>query len=199
MKIKKIAVFCGAKAGINPLYAEVTQQLALAMIKADIALVYGGASVGLMGVIANHILANNGHAIGVIPKFLVDLEVAHQSLTELHIVKSMHERKAMMAEMADAFIMLPGGSGSLDEFFEMFTWGQLGHHTKPCGILNIGNYYDSLVQFLDHATTEGFLREIHRNMIIIEKSPERLLEQLHHYQVPPTIKKHDYVFTSSNL
>src|SRR5579862_5553391 len=161
--MKKIGVFCGSNTGNNPLYAETAKQLAISMAHAGITLVYGGANVGLMGVLADNILKNNGYVVGVIPKSLVEVEIAHQHLTELHTVNSMHERKAMIADISDGFIMLPGGPGSLDEFFETLTWAQLGYHSKPCGILNVCNYYNYLLKFLDHAVEQGFIKQVHRN------------------------------------
>ncbi len=192
VKIKNIGVFCGSSLGNEPLYCEATKELAKYLVDARITLVYGGANVGLMGLLADHILKNNGEVIGVIPKSLVDKEVAHPDLTKLHIVNSMHERKAMMEKLSDGFIMLPGGAGSLDEFFEMVTWAQLGFHSKPCGILNIGNYYDSLLTFLDHVVEKGFMKLTHRNMIIVENSPQILFQKLGNYQVALEKKWFDY-------
>lgn len=185
--IKKIGVFCGSSMGNSALYRESAEKLADAMSSSGITLVYGGAKVGLMGSLANRMLQNGSNVIGIIPNSLVD-EIAHEGLTELHIVTSMSERKAYINELADGFIMLPGGPGSLDEFFEMLTLGQLGHHLKPCGILNISGYYDQLLSFLDHAVTQGFLKQIHRNMIIVDQSPCSLINRFTNYQAP-AIKK----------
>lgn len=182
--IKKIAVFCGSNTGNLSAYSEDAKKLANVMSDAGITLIYGGAKVGLMGVIANQMLENNSHVIGVMPKSLVDVEIAHEKLSELRVVNSMHERKALIATLADGFIMLPGGPGSLDEFFEMFTWGQLGYHTKPCGILNTDGYYDNLLKFLDHSVLQGFLKQSHRNMIIVNQEPSSLINSFRDYQAP---------------
>ncbi len=176
--IKKVAIFCGAKMGASEAYAQGVQEFVDQLCKLGLTIVYGGANIGLMAVLANQALKNNGKIIGVIPKKLVDIEQAHKSLTDLHIVDSMTERKSMMAEISDAFVMLPGGTGSLDEFFEMFTLMQLGYQNKPCAILNINHYYDSLIKFLDHATKEGFLRDLHRDEIITADSSIELLKKM---------------------
>ena len=176
--IKKLAVYCGSSAGVSDLYREGAELLADVLSAAGIAVVYGGAKVGLMRMLADRMLANNGQVIGVIPQALVDVEVAHDGLSELHIVKDMHARKALMAELADGFIMLPGGTGSLDEFFEVTTWAKLGYHAKPCGILNTNGYYDSLLQFLDHAVGQGFMKQPHRNMMMVDDQPSALLDKL---------------------
>lgn len=182
--IKKIAVFCGSNSGNLSAYADDAKNLADVMSNAGISLVYGGANVGLMRITADQMLKNNAEVIGVIPKSLVDVEIAHQQLTELRVTRSMHERKAVMAELADGFIMMPGGGGSLDEFFEAFTWAQLSYHNKPCGILNSSGYYDSLLQFLDHAVKEGFIKQTHRDMIIVSQEPDHLINSFMHYQAP---------------
>lgn len=182
--IKSLAIFCGSNSGNKPVYAELALKLADAIINADLALIYGGAKVGLMGIIANHVLEKKGRVIGVMPKSLVDVEIAHEHLTEFHVVNTMHERKALIEKLADGFILLPGGPGSLDEFFEMYTWGQLGYHTKPCGILNVDGYYDSLFQFLDHVVAEGFLKLTHRDMILVDHDPNSLLQKIFQYRAP---------------
>jgi uncharacterized protein (TIGR00730 family) len=146
--------------------------------------VYGGASVGTMGVLANTVLAEGGHVIGIIPQAIVDREVVHRGLSDLRVVTSMHERKVLMAELSDGFIALPGGLGTLDEVFEILTWGQLGLHQKPCGLLNIRDYYRGLIDFLDHAVAERFITDVHRAMLLVEEEPERLLEHFERYQVP---------------
>lgn len=184
MNIRKIAVFCGSNIGNNKQYRIAAKELADTMQDTGIALVYGGAKVGLMGIIADHMLKQGGHVIGVIPQSLVDVEIAHDALSEIHVVNSMHERKALMAELADGFIMLPGGFGSLDEFFEIVTWTQLGYHSKPCGILNINGYFDLLLQFLDHATTEGFIKPVHRHMITVNRSAPSIIQTFLHYTAP---------------
>jgi uncharacterized protein (TIGR00730 family) len=182
--IQKLAVFCGSSAGNIPLYARAAESLAEALCTADIGLVYGGGNVGLMGILADRVLAQGGQAIGVIPKSLVQVELAHTELTEIHIVETMHERKALMAVLSDGYIMLPGGPGSLDEFFEMVTWAQLGYHSKPCGILNTNGYYDNLLTFLDHATEKGFMQPVYRNMLIVEESAATLIQRFQTYQAP---------------
>jgi uncharacterized protein (TIGR00730 family) len=153
-----------------------------------IGLVYGGANVGLMGALANAVMDAGGDVIGVIPQSLVKYEVAHRGLPDLRVVASMHERKAMMAELADGFIAMPGGNGTLEEFFEVLTWAQLGEHSKPCGLLDIDDYYSHLLAFLDHAVEERFLRPEHRKMLVVESSPEAILEHLAAYR-PPKIGK----------
>lgn len=180
--LKAIAIFCGANVGSNPIYATTATQLANLFADSNITLVYGGANIGLMGILADQVLTRGGKAIGVIPQSLVDVEIAHKNLTELHVVHTMHERKALMAELADGFIMLPGGPGSLDEFFEMYTWAQLGYHKKPCGLLNVNGYYDHLLKYLDHAVTEGFLKQSQRDMIIVDQSCQSLLQKFATYE-----------------
>ena len=182
MIFKKIGVFCGSSRGNSALYAESAEQLADVMSSKKMTLVYGGAKVGLMNCIAERMLKNGSPVIGVIPQSLAEVEIAHEGLTELHMVNSMHERKVLITELSDGFVMLPGGPGSLDEFFEVFTLGQLGYHLKPFGILNVNGYYDHLLRFLDHAVTQGFLKQIHRNMIIIDESADLLVNKLMNYQ-----------------
>lgn len=177
-----LAVFCGAKLGHSAIYAEQAKALADVMADKHITLIYGGATVGLMGTLANRLLHRGGEVIGVIPQSLVDVDIAHTGLTRLHVVDSMHERKLLMASLADGFLMLPGGAGSLDEFFEMVVLAQLGHHKKPCGLLNTAGYYDSLLQFLDHALAEGFLNSVGRHAILTHHSPLDLVNKFLHYQ-----------------
>lgn len=181
---KKIAVFCGSNLGKDAEFSPAAVHLGKTLVEAGLTLVYGGAKVGLMGLIADTMLGLGGKVIGVIPEALIEKEVAHGNLSELYRVKSMHERKALMAEQAEGFIMLPGGPGSWEEFFEMITWGKLGHHQKPCGILNIHSYYDQLIKFIDHAVEKRFLHERHREMILVDHCPEKLLQQFKHYQAP---------------
>ncbi|MEE9451461.1 MAG: TIGR00730 family Rossman fold protein, partial [Gammaproteobacteria bacterium] len=169
--LKSLAVFCGSSSGNQSSYENVTQQFAEAMVDAGITLVYGGGNVGLMGVLAKAVLNKGGQAIGVIPKILVEKELAYVGLTHLHIVDSMHERKALMAELSQGVVLLPGGFGSLDEFFEMLTWSQLNLHSKPCGILNVEHYFSDLIKFLDHAEQQDFVTSEHREMIMITDSP----------------------------
>lgn len=189
--INKLGIFCGANAGNSDLYREGAEQLADVLSAAGITLVYGGSKLGLMGCIADRMLGNGGHVIGVIPQALVNVEIEHQGLTTLHVVNTMHERKAMIADLSDGFIMLPGGAGSLDEFFDVITLSQLGFHAKPCGILNTSGYYDGLLQFLDHAVTQGFLKHPHRKMIMVEHEPRALVEGFMSYQAPAENKWFD--------
>ena len=181
-QLESICVYCGSSAGRLAAYAASAEALAETLVNHNIKLVYGGASIGIMGRVADHVLMLGGQAIGVIPKGLAHKEVMHKNLTELHVTQSMHERKMLMAELSDGFIALPGGIGTLEELFEIWTWAQLGFHKKPCGLLNVEGYYDSLIQFLDHMLAEQFVKEHHRNMLIVESQPEKLLERYIHYQ-----------------
>jgi uncharacterized protein (TIGR00730 family) len=186
--MKRLCVYCGSNPGSQPDYAEAAKKLARALVERKIEVVYGGAGVGLMGVLANAILAQGGHVIGIIPQTLVDKEVAHPGLSDLRVVKSMHERKMLMAELSDGFIALPGGLGTIEELFEVMTWALLGLHQKPCGLLNIRDYYRSLIDFLDHATAEKFINDIHRAMLLVEEQPERLIERFERYRAPSVAK-----------
>lgn len=188
MKIKKICVYCGSSPGKNPAYSAAATNLANAMCERGIGLVYGGAAVGVMGAVANAVLEAGGEAIGVIPKSLAVKEVAHHGLTELHVVASMHERKAMMADLADGFIALPGGWGTLEEIFEILTWAQLGFHDKPCGLLNIEGYYDGLIGFLENTFEQQFVNELYRPMLMKSREPMALLDQFATYQAPKVRK-----------
>lgn len=174
----RICVFCGSSPGRLPLYAAAATELGQLLADQGIGLVYGGATVGTMGVIADATLAAGGQVYGVIPQQLVDREIAHRGLTELHEVADMHQRKARMAELADAFIALPGGAGTLEELFEVWTWSQLGLHDKPIGLLDVNGYYGQLLPLLDHMVDEGFLRPQYREALQIESDPRRLLELL---------------------
>ncbi len=182
--MKNICVYCGSNSGNNPQYIVSAKLLAKALASQNIGLVYGGASVGIMGALADTMLDLGGKVIGVMPQSLVDKEVSHPGLTELKIVNSMHQRKALMAELSDAFIALPGGLGTLEELFEMLTWSQLGYHNKPCAILNIEGYFDGLLNFLAHAVTQGFIKTSHAQMLIKETLPEKLLSVMNNYQAP---------------
>ena len=173
--MKKVCVYCGSRSGRRPEYSHAARSLAKALTRRGIGLVYGGASVGIMGEIADAVLAGGGEVIGVIPQALVDNEVAHNGLTELKVVASMHERKQVMMDLSDGFIALPGGLGTQEELFEVLTWSQLGLHKKPCGLLNVEGYYDKLCSFLDHAVEEQFVKTYHREMLLVEDSPEKLL------------------------
>ncbi|WP_312473512.1 TIGR00730 family Rossman fold protein [Neobacillus sp.] len=185
--MKKLAVFCGASNGASDVYIEGAKNLGKELAKRDIALVYGGASVGIMGAVADSVLDEGGHVIGVMPRFLDNREIAHKNLSELIIVDSMHERKAKMADLADGFIALPGGPGTLEEFFEIFTWAQLGLHHKPCGLLNINHYYDPLIALFNHMTEEQFLHEKYRTLALVDNDPKGILDKFNTYE-PPTVK-----------
>lgn len=176
--MKSICVYCGANAGVSPRYAQAAQALAGALVGANIGLVYGGGKVGLMGVIADEVLRLGGEASGVIPTALVEREVGHMGLTRQFIVKDMHERKAMMAQLSDGFIAMPGGMGTLEELFEILTWSQLGIHAKPIGLLNVDNFYDSLVGFIAHAEGQGFVQSRHAALMMVESDPGQLLQRL---------------------
>ncbi|MEE9321961.1 MAG: TIGR00730 family Rossman fold protein [Granulosicoccus sp.] len=186
--LQSLCVYCGSSSGASPQYVEVSWALADVMLERDITLVYGGAHVGIMGAIADRLMLGGGRVIGVIPEALVKFEVAHDGLTELHVVADMHARKAMMADKSDAFVALPGGLGTLEELFEVLTWSQLGIHGKPCGLLNIAGFYDSLLQFLDHAAGEAFMTVAHRELLISETEPEILLNRFDSY-VPAVTSK----------
>lgn len=186
--MKKICVYCGSSPGRRPEYTAAARFLAEELLTRKIGLVYGGASVGIMGEIANTVLKGGGEVVGIMPQTLVDREVSHPGLTEFIIVKSMHERKAMMADLSDGFIALPGGLGTIEELFEVLTWSQLGFHKKPCGLLNASGYYDHLSAFLDHTVVEGFVKNAHRSMLIVEKDPVKLLDRFTDYD-PPLVNK----------
>lgn len=186
--MRRVCVFCGSSPGAGPAYAEAAGRLGRALASAGIGLVYGGAHVGLMGVLADAALAAGGHVTGVIPRGLVEREIAHRELSEQHVVGSMHERKALMAELAGGFIALPGGMGTMEELFEILTWAQLGMHRKPCGLLDVGGYFAHLFGFLDHMVAERFLRPEYRAMLLVDDDPARLLAALGRYQ-PPAVEK----------
>lgn len=173
----KICVFTGSRHGARTEYADAAKRLGRVLVERGYGLVYGGGNVGLMTVIADRVLELNGHVTGVIPDSLVSKEVAHQGLTELRVVQSMHERKALMAELSDGFIAMPGGIGTMEEFFEVLSWAQLGIHDKPCGLLNVAGYYDPLIQFLDHAVGQDFIKPKHRALLIVESEPVKLLDR----------------------
>jgi uncharacterized protein (TIGR00730 family) len=186
--LRSLCVFCGSSAGHEPAYTEAARTLGRTLAGAKIRLVFGGGRVGLMGEVANAALAAGGEAIGVIPNFLVEREIAHTGLTDLHVVGSMHERKAMMSGLSDGFVALPGGTGTLEEFFEVLTWAQLGEHAKPCGLLNVAGYYDPLLSVLDHMVGKGFLSKSNRALVLVERDPGTLLAKLERYRPPETIK-----------
>lgn len=183
-----ICVFAGSSHGLRPSYRDAARRLGNHLAGRGIGLVYGGASVGLMGTIAESVLQHGGDVTGVLPRALLDVEIAHQHLTELRIAESMHDRKAQMAELSDAFILLPGGIGSLEETFEAWTWSQLGLHGKPIGILNVDGFYDGLLGFLDHLVSERFMKQAHRDVLVVEQAPEPLIDRLRNAEVPRTSK-----------
>ncbi|SMO55651.1 TIGR00730 family Rossman fold protein [Fodinibius sediminis] len=186
--LEKICVYCGSSPGKRTYYRDGARKLAKLFVQKDIELVYGGASVGVMGALADGVLEAGGRVTGIIPEDLVRKEVAHNKLTDLHVVASMHERKAQMADLSDAFIALPGGLGTLEELFEIVTWSQLGLHRKPIGLINVSGYYDQLASFLDHAVAEQFVKIEHRNLLMIEKDPEELISNFENYKAPDTEK-----------
>jgi uncharacterized protein (TIGR00730 family) len=186
--LKRVCVFCGSSTGNKPVYQDAATALGRYLAANGIGLVYGGGRVGLMGKIADAVLGAGGEAIGVIPRDLADKEIAHAGLTKLHVVASMHERKALMADLAEAFILLPGGFGSWEEFCEIVTWLQLGIHHKPCGIFNVAGYYDALLAQASHAVAEGFLAEPYREMIVVADSAETLLADLSSVELPSLAK-----------
>jgi uncharacterized protein (TIGR00730 family) len=187
-RIRRLCVFCGSSSGTRPDYETAAVRFGEQLSKLKIALVYGGGRVGLMGALADAVLSTGGHAIGVMPRALVEKEIAHTGLTQLHVVKSMHERKALMADLSDAFVLLPGGFGSWEEFCEVVTWSQLGIHQKPCGVLNVAGYYDPLLSMAAHAVAEGFLRPAHSGMLVVEDNPEMLISRLAEVPVVTEVK-----------
>jgi hypothetical protein len=186
--MKRITVFCGSAFGNKEIYKTQATLLGKTLAQQDIELVYGGADLGLMGTIANGVLDEGGKVIGVLPHFMKSREIAHENLTELILVKSMHERKAKMNELSDGFITIPGGIGTLEEFFEILTWGQLGLHNKPIAVLNVDNFYDSLVELIASLVEKGFLRQVNLDMIIVSDNIEDLLEKMKNYKAPPAKK-----------
>jgi len=186
--MKRIAVFCGSNKGARPAYAEAATQLGELLAREKIELVYGGGMVGLMGVVADAALKHGGRVIGVIPKAMVVKEVVHEKLPDLRVVKNMHERKALMAELADSFIALPGGYGTFEEFCEVLAWSQLGYHQKPFGLLDVTGFYRGMLEFFDHATREGFIRPKHRELVLVEEDAEKLLHRLRTFRPPVDAK-----------
>jgi len=182
--VNRVCVFCGSSHGRNPAYASAARELGRALAARHIGVVYGGGNVGLMGVLADAVLEAGGRITGVIPHALVARELAHQGLTELHVVDSMHERKALMAGLADAFVALPGGFGTLEEFAEAVTWTQLGLQAKPCGLLNVAGFYDGLLGFLAHALEDEFLRPTHSDIVVADTDPSALLDRLDAWKAP---------------
>ena len=186
--MKRIAVYCGSNKGVRPEYMAAAEQLGALIAREKIELVYGGGCVGLMGTVADAALKHGGHVIGVIPEKLVIKEVVHEKLPDLRVVKTMHERKALMAELSDGFIALPGGYGTFEEFFEVLAWSQLGWHQKPFGLLNIHGFYNHLMAFLDHTAQEGFIRPQHRELVLVESSVEKILERMKNFQPLSEVK-----------
>lgn len=182
--MKRVCVYCGSSSGSRPVYADAARALGEELVRQEIDVVYGGADKGIMGVIADTVLALGGRVHGVIPKLLCDKEIAHRNLSELHVVSSMHERKTMMESLSDGFIALPGGFGTLEEIVEVVTWGQLRIHDKPCGLLNTDGYFDSLLAYLDHACDQGFLRPENRQMLLVDDNAPGLLQQFNRYSAP---------------
>jgi uncharacterized protein (TIGR00730 family) len=187
--LHRICVFCGSSHGLRDAYRESAAAMGRALAARGIALVYGGGGIGLMEVLADAALEAGGHVIGVIPEALVAKELAHRRLSELRVVDSMHERKALMGDLSDAFVALPGGYGTLEELYEVLTWAQLGLHAKPCGLLNVEAYYDPLLAFMDHAVAEQFIRPTHRQMLVVDDDVSRLLDLLIAYRPPAPTKK----------
>jgi uncharacterized protein (TIGR00730 family) len=186
--MKAVCVYCGSSNGAKPLYAQAARDFGHALVEANLALVYGGGKVGLMGVIADTVMAAGGRAIGVIPELLVDKEVGHVGLTELHVVPDMHQRKKMMADLSDAFVAMPGGAGTLEELFEVYTWAQLGYHQKPVALLNIDGFYDPLINLLQHTVDEGFMRQTYFDILQMDADPAALIGKLQRYQPPASDK-----------
>ncbi|HZH51231.1 MAG TPA: TIGR00730 family Rossman fold protein [Microvirga sp.] len=184
----RLCVFCGSSPGRDSSYVDAARALGETLAREKIGLVYGGASVGLMGVVADAVLDGGGEVVGVMPQSLVDKEIAHKGLPDLRIVGSMHERKALMAELSDGFVALPGGLGTFEELFEVWTWAQLGYHRKPCALLNVNGFYDKLAGFLDDVVERGFVKPVHRSMLIVEEDPGRLIEVVRTYE-PPAVTK----------
>jgi len=195
--MRRISVFCGSGKGNNPLYTEAARAMGQALIQNSLGLVFGGGGIGLMGEIAREVLAGGGEVIGVIPKALFEKEVALTSLKDLRVVNSMHERKALMAELSDGFIAMPGGMGTIEEIFEVLTWAQLGIHHKPCGFFNVAGYYDHLIAFLDHAKDSQFVKEEYRSMVIINDDPQKILQEFESY-VSPKVDKAKWALGMKN-
>lgn len=187
--MQRVCVFCGSREGARPEYKEAARDLGYSLVERGYGLVYGGASVGLMGTIADAVLERGGEVIGVIPQALVDRELAHPHLSELHVVGTMHERKALMAARSDAFIALPGGFGTFEELFEVVTWGQIGIHRKAMGLLDVAGYFDTLLAMVERGVSEGFIPDTHRDLLCADPDPRSLLDRLERYQVPDLGRK----------
>jgi uncharacterized protein (TIGR00730 family) len=187
--VERVCVFCGASPGARPEYAAAARELANLLTAEGIGVVYGGGGVGLMGELADAVIAAGGDLTGVIPRALVDREVAHRNVMDMRVVDSMHERKGLMAELSDAFVALPGGIGTLEELFEVYTWAQLGLHSKPCALLNVEGYYDGVAEFLAHAVAERFLREEARDLLMVDTDPSALVDRLRSFEPPAVVPK----------
>src|SRR5215470_7141734 len=185
----RLCVFCGSSVGMRPAYALAAKKLGELMARRSIGLVFGGGCVGLMGTLADAVLANGGEAVGVIPEGLMQREIGHRGVTKLHVVETMHQRKALMADLSDGFIALPGGYGTLEEFAEVVTWSQLGIQIKPCALLNTGGYWDGLLKFLDHAVEEDFVRPENRALILMGSTPEEVLDKIAAWKPPAHLKR----------
>ena len=188
LELKRICVFCGSSTGFDPVHREAATGFGRSLAAEGLELVYGAGSVGLMGALADAVLQAGGHVIGVIPRFLATRELLHEGLADVRLTQTMHERKALMSELSDAFVALPGGLGTFEELFEVLTWAQLGLHQKPIGLLNIAGYFDPLVAMIDRAIDDGFCREQHRLLFVVDDQPDRLLHRLREHQ-PPVVKK----------
>ncbi|MGB1311786.1 MAG: TIGR00730 family Rossman fold protein [Leucothrix sp.] len=186
--MKRICVYCGSSYGKLPIYTDTAKALGKVLTDNNIGLVYGGASVGIMGVVADAVLAGGGEVIGVIPQAIADKEIAHTGLSQLEVVPNMHERKAMMADFADGFIALPGGLGTMEELFEVWTWSQLGFHQKPCGLMNVAGYYDHLTAFIDHAVDQEYVKAVHQEALLVATDPADLIQQMTNYRAAPGSK-----------
>jgi uncharacterized protein (TIGR00730 family) len=186
--MRRVCVFCGSSSGANPAYAATTIALADEVVRRGLGLVYGGGNVGLMGILADRVLAAGGEVTGVIPDGLATKEVAHEAITELRVVASMHERKAVMADLADGFLALPGGLGTLEELFEILTWAQLGIHAKPCGLLDVDGFYAPLISCLDTTVRAGFVKPVSRDLLLVEREPAALLDRFEKWSPPATRK-----------
>jgi uncharacterized protein (TIGR00730 family) len=187
-QFQRVCVFCGSSRGTNPAFVSAAEELGRELTRRGLGLVFGGGNIGLMGALADATMAAGGHVTGVIPESLMAREVGHLGLSDLRVVKTMHERKALMAELSDGFIALPGGFGTFEEFFEVLTWSQLGLHAKPCGVLNVGGFFDPLLDLLQHAVAQGFIRPAHRELVIVETNGSRLINRLADFE-PPMIHK----------
>ena len=183
--MKAVCVFCGSNIGRNPAYVEAANSVGTALARSGLKLVYGGGKVGLMGAVADAVIAAGGRADGVMPRALVEREIAHAGLAELHVVETMHQRKMMMSDLADAFVALPGGAGTLEEFFEQWTWALLGIHRKPCGLLNVADYFGPLITMMQNIVAEGFIAERYVEMLVIESEIEPMLKRFANYKPPP--------------